>query len=194
VSSTVPRRSPHWKISKSYAVPHARWPRSQRHGGGHFQSAKRRDRSGVPSCRATFSRRTSVPMRVGRGLVDEDCAAPGGAPVVVLTERGWQRHLGSDPSILGRTVRLNHHPPRWLALRQMTLSVRLPRWSTCPTRCSRFCRGRSTYFREPAGRHAWLTISGRLRPGRTATEVQSEIDVLTRHSIVAILDRSRGLS
>jgi len=36
------------------------------------------------------------------------------------------------------------------------------------------------YFREPAARHAWLTIPGRLSAGRTLSEAQAEIDVLAR--------------
>jgi putative ABC transport system permease protein len=50
------------------------------------------------------------PMRLGRGLVDTDCAAPGGEPVVVLGESTWQRIFASDPTILGRTLRLNDRP------------------------------------------------------------------------------------
>ncbi|UCD24757.1 MAG: ABC transporter permease [Gemmatimonadota bacterium] len=41
------------------------------------------------------------------GVVDEDPAAPA---VVVLTHRFWQERYGGDPSLLGRTIRLNDEP------------------------------------------------------------------------------------
>lgn len=34
-------------------------------------------------------------------------ARPGGARVVLLNERIWRSHLGSDPHIIGKTVRVN---------------------------------------------------------------------------------------
>jgi hypothetical protein len=34
----------------------------------------------------------------------------GGEPVVVLDYRFWQRHFASDPSVIGRTIRLNQRP------------------------------------------------------------------------------------
>ena len=43
---------------------------------------------------------------IGRTPVPED-ARPGAAPVVVLGYRFWQRQFAGDPSVLGRTLRLN---------------------------------------------------------------------------------------
>ncbi|HXX22777.1 MAG TPA: ABC transporter permease, partial [Terriglobia bacterium] len=33
----------------------------------------------------------------------------GGAPVAVVTERFWRTHLGADPGVIGRTLRVNGH-------------------------------------------------------------------------------------
>ncbi|HET7622209.1 MAG TPA: ABC transporter permease [Gemmatimonadaceae bacterium] len=46
-----------------------------------------------------------VPPLMGRTLVDDD-ERVGGPPVVVIGEREWQRYFGSDPNVIGRTVRL----------------------------------------------------------------------------------------
>ncbi len=48
--------------------------------------------------------------RLGRLLVPSDGEAAGAAPVIVLSSRCWEERFGSDPSIVGRTVRLNNRP------------------------------------------------------------------------------------
>jgi hypothetical protein len=120
------------------------------------------------------------PMRVGRGLVAADCAAPGGQPVVVLTERGWQRYFGSDRSVIGRTIRVNNHPLTVIGIAPDDAVAPVAAMLYVPYTLQPLLQGPIDYFSEPPGRHAWLTISGRLQPGRTATEAQSEIDVLTK--------------
>jgi putative ABC transport system permease protein len=46
---------------------------------------------------------------LGRGFVAED-ERPGATPVVVLAHHVWQARYGSDPSILGKTIRVNDVP------------------------------------------------------------------------------------
>ncbi|HEX6306978.1 MAG TPA: ABC transporter permease [Longimicrobiales bacterium] len=50
-----------------------------------------------------------IRVTMGRPLVESD-AAPGAAPVAVLTYRGWQSHFGGDADVLGRTILLNGTP------------------------------------------------------------------------------------
>ncbi len=121
------------------------------------------------------------PMRAGRGLVDADCTAPAGGAVVVLTERGWRRHFGGDPSILGRSVRVNNHPLMVVGIAPDDAVGPVAAMLYVPYTLQPVLQGPLDYFREPAGRHAWLTISGRLSAGRTSSEAQVEIDVLTRN-------------
>ena len=71
----------------------------------------------------------------GRNFTKEECQ-PGAPPTAILSDQLWQRKFGADPSIVGRTIRLNSDavtvvgvaPPRvltisdrppelWLALR-----------------------------------------------------------------------------
>ncbi len=53
-----------------------------------------------------FFRVLGVAPRLGRDFTsaDERVGAP---PVVVISDRAWREHLGADPGIVGRTVRLN---------------------------------------------------------------------------------------
>ena len=44
---------------------------------------------------------------LGRGLSEFDTAAPGSAPVVVLSHDAWRRLFDRDPAIVGRELRLN---------------------------------------------------------------------------------------
>jgi hypothetical protein len=47
---------------------------------------------------------------MGRLFRPEECATPGSAPVAVISEGLWRNHFGSDPHIVGRTIRLDRHP------------------------------------------------------------------------------------
>ncbi len=46
----------------------------------------------------------------GRTFGAEVDAAPGGTPVVVISDGLWRRRLGADPAAVGRTVRVNGQP------------------------------------------------------------------------------------
>jgi hypothetical protein len=41
-----------------------------------------------------------------------DAASSAGDPLVVLSYRYWRRELGSDPAVVGKTIRLNDSPFR----------------------------------------------------------------------------------
>jgi predicted permease len=120
------------------------------------------------------------PIRAGRGLVEADCAAPGGDSVVVLTERGWRTHFDSDPSILGRTVRVSNYPLTVVGIAPDDAVGPVAAMLYVPYTLQPVLQGPLDFFREPAGRHAWLALSGRVRAGRTPVEAQAELDVLTR--------------
>lgn len=47
---------------------------------------------------------------MGRALTPADDAPAGGNPVIVLSDKGWDRHFNRDPNVLGRTVLVNGAP------------------------------------------------------------------------------------
>src|SRR4029077_14938170 len=51
-----------------------------------------------------------VTALVGRTLIPDDARVPGAQPVVVLSNGFWRRRFGSDPGIVGKTIRLDGHP------------------------------------------------------------------------------------
>jgi hypothetical protein len=54
---------------------------------------------------------TTLGTRAARGrLLIPDDGAPGATPVLVLSHSAWQSRFGSDPSVVGKSVRLNGSP------------------------------------------------------------------------------------
>jgi hypothetical protein len=117
---------------------------------------------------------------LGRFFVPED-DVPGLAATAVLGHGTWVRRYGSDPEVLGRTIRLNGQPVEIVGV--LPASFSLPR-EVLPTlgmaedgeiflplplaeNAAQF-RGREDY-----------NILARLKPGATVTEAQAEMDLLT---------------
>ncbi len=46
--------------------------------------------------------------QLGRAIRAEDDVAPGGHPVVMLSDGYWRRAFGADPGVVGRTLRMGH--------------------------------------------------------------------------------------
>ena len=53
-----------------------------------------------------FFRVLGVPAALGRTFRDDEDAAPGRDPVVVLSHAAWTERFGSDPNVIGRRVRV----------------------------------------------------------------------------------------
>ena len=51
-----------------------------------------------------------VKAALGRVLLPEDSASPGGEAVIVLSYTAWQNKFGADPHIVGRKLLLHGHP------------------------------------------------------------------------------------
>jgi predicted permease len=59
---------------------------------------------------ASFFRVVSVHPIMGRALTADDDDRAGGNPVLVLSDKGWQRHFNRDPNVIGRTVLVTGAP------------------------------------------------------------------------------------
>jgi len=110
---------------------------------------------------------------LGRLFLAQECATPGAAPVVILSEKVWATQFSSDPGIIGRTITLSQRaltvvgvaasPPGngegviWIpASMDSTLDGKLLQNST------------------------YLTLSGRLKRGHSRSEVESALRVIAR--------------
>ena len=116
--------------------------------------------------------------KLGRLFLAEECAMPGAAPVVVLSEEIWRNRFGADPQILGTTINLSGHPFTVVGVTPARFSGRLRgRGIWVPyTAQPLFSDWHKNLFNET--RTPWLQADGRLNLGRSRSVAQSELSVL----------------
>jgi predicted permease len=118
-------------------------------------------------------------------LADDDRSAP--QPVVVLSDRGWERRFERDPNVLGRAIIVNGAPHQVVGVMPAGfrgLSVSAPDlWAPLsslpdfrPTQ-----RGRED--------RVGLDIVGRLKPGMTAGAARAQLDAWESQSTGAAADQ-----
>jgi macrolide transport system ATP-binding/permease protein len=138
-----------------------------------------------------------VEPRLGRGFREDEDQAPGRDAVVVLGPEFWKQEFASDPSVAGRTIRLNGrdftvigvapdtfpgmqifgHPDFYMPL------AMAPVFSTDPQK---------NFFKDRDDRE--LNVRARLKPGTTIEQARSELAVLAKsfERDYPKLNRSRG--
>jgi putative ABC transport system permease protein len=57
---------------------------------------------------ANFFRVVGLPMTLGRGFLPEEETLSGNSPVAVISHRFWETDYGSDPAVIGKTVKRNN--------------------------------------------------------------------------------------
>jgi predicted permease len=111
----------------------------------------------------------------GRLLTDADDAAPGASPVAVLSHALWQRRFGGDPSVVGRTVRLNGFPFTVVGVGPEGFSghfIGFPFEVWVPlAMTARAAPGEDLAWRDSD----WLELVGRLAPGETLARGQADL-------------------
>ena len=123
---------------------------------------------------------------LGRAFAPEENNTPGKAPVAVLSHRFWQNHFGADPGVIGQTLSFNgkaftiigvmerdfigfdfgNLPDLWLPL--MMRNEVPPAFQFRP-------RSGDWFGTRDA---MWLSVAGRLKPGRSLEEARAEMAVL----------------
>jgi len=112
---------------------------------------------------------------LGRGFLPGEDAV-GASRVVVLSHGFWEQRFGSDPDVLGRTIKLNEHETTIVGVLSPEIEfgslalaeIWVPLYSD-----------RGTASRDL--RNMW--VSGRLQPGRTLEEAQQEATLLAQSLI-----------
>ena len=125
-----------------------------------------------------------VPAVVGRTLSDDDdkAAAP---PVAVITHRYWQSRFGGDPAAVGKQINLNGSaftivgvtPPGF----DGTMNVGTSPDVTIPIAWESQLMGERSRMKNNIW---WLRLMGRLRPGASIEEAQSQLSGVFRQSIL----------
>ncbi len=124
---------------------------------------------------------------LGRSFTAEENSVPGRDAVVVLSHGFWQRRFGSDVQLVGSSIKLNGKPftvigithPEFIGLRREMPDIWLPLAMRAAMFTDRF-EGIAPEKRDWYGGRdfPWLSIFARLKPGRTAPEARTEMNVL----------------
>jgi predicted permease len=124
---------------------------------------------------------------LGRFFTAGENSVPGRDPVVVLSHGFWQRRFGSDAQLVGSSIKLNGKPftvigithPEFVGLRREMPDIWLPlamRGAMSSDRFEDLAPEQRDWYH---GRDfAWLSMYARLKPGKTAPEARTEMNVL----------------
>lgn len=129
------------------------------------------ERSTAMAVTADFFPILGVPPALGRTFTLEDQIQQ--APVVVITHDFWQRQLGGDPAVLGRTLRFDARTVTIIGVMPPRLddgrlwNGRLDLWHLDPFEANRQVRDK-----------AWYSLLGRLKPGVTLEQAQVELQAI----------------
>jgi predicted permease len=136
-----------------------------------------------------------VKARAGRTILPED-DRPAAPPVAVISSKYWHARFGTDPAVVGKSVRINNVlvtivgviSPEFTGVQQPVaeppdISVPLAldqqlNPNTGPPGPPRLMQ--PTYW--------WLQVMGRLKPGATAAQVQGNLEGVFQHTARAGLD------
>ncbi len=124
-----------------------------------------------------------VEPRVGRGFRDDEDAVPGRDAVVVLAPDFWKRELAGDPSVVGRTVRLNGVDFAVIGVAPesfpgMYIFARPDFYMPLAMARVFLTNPQKNFFVDRDDRQ--LVVRGRLKPGTTLRQARNELDVLAR--------------
>jgi putative ABC transport system permease protein len=108
---------------------------------------------------------------LGRDFLPEE-GEVGKDHVVIMTHRLWQERFGSDPNILGRQVRMNGELYTVVGVMPSGQPDRLESQLFAPLA-----------FKPEQINHSfhWLLVMGRLKPGVSLQQANTDMDVVTRH-------------
>jgi predicted permease len=112
---------------------------------------------------------------VGRTFGEETDRAPGASPVAVISYLYWQRRFASSPTVIGKTFRrldtvftiIGVTPPEFFG----TVVGQEPD-ITVPITMDSQVRGGKSWLDEP--NYGWISVMGRLKPGRSINQAEAE--------------------
>jgi predicted permease len=114
---------------------------------------------------------------LGRVIQDQDDAAPGASPVIVLSYDFWQSQFGGAPDVLGRKVLVNQHPMTIVGVaaapfRGIDVGV-VPAFWIPASMYADVIPGAEDLLHEPT---RWMQVLARLRPGLTPAQAQAGLE------------------
>ncbi len=132
-----------------------------------------------------------VQPALGRGFLEEE-DQPGREGVVVLSDAFWRRQFGADPSVVGRTLRLDDRPVEIVGV--MPPAFRLPGGDALgalagiPHEVELFRPLALSEEEATRGGSFDYVVLARLRPGATLAQARPQLDA----GVAAVLERTGG--
>jgi len=146
---------------------------------------------------ASYMRTLGLSVQRGRWFGAEH-DVPGGEAVAVLTAHAWRSRFGSDPGVVGRTIRLNGHPVTILGVGPERLTG-----SYTPLATDLWLSISTTHVSGPfqvanleRRMDHWYDVRARLAPGVTVEQAQAAMDALASRLAEEYpeLNRGRGIT
>ncbi len=134
-----------------------------------------------------FSQVVGVDAVMGRALSVADDGRSGGNPVIVLSDKGWDRRFNRDPNVLGRTVLVNGAPFEIVGVMPAGfrgLKVSAPDLWAPLSQLAQFRPGHRG--REDS---VGVEIIGRLRPGVSMENARAQLAAWDSNQSAATVDR-----
>ena len=118
----------------------------------------------------------------GRTLLREDSAAPGGAPVMVLSYAAWRDKFGGNPSIVGKKLLVHGYPLEVIGVAREGFDglEDSPRDFWAPLTMSAALQDGADLFGPSKPERLW--VGGRLRAGVNPRQAQAAISTWARNA------------
>ncbi|HUE43259.1 MAG TPA: ABC transporter permease [Candidatus Sulfotelmatobacter sp.] len=129
-----------------------------------------------------FFEMQGIPFSLGRDFLTEE-GEPGKEHVVILTNRLWRERFGSDPSILGRQVRMDGTPYTVVGVLAAGMPDRYESHLFVPMALR---PDQITHERH------WMVVMGRLKPGVTIAQANADMDRVARNVAQAYPKSNKG--
>ena len=128
-----------------------------------------------------------VGARLGRTLQGSD-DAPSETPAIVISDEYWQTRFNSDPSIVGRTLKLNAQSYTVVGViepnfRGLRLGLPPQFWISMPAHSA---------YTESARDSRSIDILGRLKPGITLEQAQTQLTTISTRLAQAYPETNKG--
>jgi predicted permease len=119
---------------------------------------------------------------LGRGFLPEEERTPGAHPVVILSHSFWLSRCSGDPQIIGQTLTLNRHRYTIIGVAPEGFTgIGSPFATDLWAPLMMLAQARPMFQINLADRHAqFFGAIGRLKPGVSLAQAQTEIETLNR--------------
>jgi putative ABC transport system permease protein len=137
------------------------------------------ERVDVSPVTANFLPLLGVDPVLGRHFTSED-EAVGGPKVVILSYGLWQRRYGGDPSLVGRSIRLDGQDQTVVGIMPEGFRLWLPSEAFLITDSQVWKPLQYNYANQPPRNYTLFTVFGRLKPGVTFAQAQAELSGIAK--------------